>query len=78
MKGQTANKVSPDVRPDMLGTHGVVVGKKRMLCATDLSPRSERAVQRAALLASRFDAQLTLLHVMAMCSVLSLLISYWG
>jgi len=49
----------------MLGTHGVVVGKKRMLCATDLSPRSERAVQRAALLASRFDAQLTLLHVMA-------------
>jgi universal stress protein E len=65
VKGQTANKVSPDVRPDMLGTHGVEVGKKRMLCATDLSPRSERAVQRAALLASRFDAQLILLHVMA-------------
>jgi nucleotide-binding universal stress UspA family protein len=38
---------------------------KRMLCATDLSPRSERAVQRALLLASRFDAQLILLHVMA-------------
>ena len=65
MKGQTASKVSLEVRPDMLGTHGVVVGKKRMLCATDLSPRSERAVQRAALLASRFDAQLILLHVMA-------------
>jgi nucleotide-binding universal stress UspA family protein len=48
----------------MLGTHGGVVGKKRMLCATDLCPRSDRAVQRAALLASRFDAQLILLHVM--------------
>ncbi len=36
-----------------------------MLCATDLSARSERAVQSAALLASRLDAQLMLLHVMA-------------
>ena len=65
MKGWTASKVCPDVRPDMLGTRGVVVGKKRMLCAIDLSPRSQRAVQRAALLASQIDAQLILLHVMA-------------
>ena len=65
MKGQTASKVNRDLSPDMLGTHGVVVDKKRMLCATDLSPRSERAVQCAALLASRFDAHLILLHVMA-------------
>jgi universal stress protein E len=42
---------------------GAAVAQKRVLCATDLSPRSQRAVGRAALLASRLDAQLLLLHV---------------
>jgi nucleotide-binding universal stress UspA family protein len=37
--------------------------EKRVLCATDLSPRSQRAAARAARLASQLDAQLTLLHV---------------
>jgi universal stress protein E len=40
------------------------VAQKRVLCATDLSPRSQRAVGRAALLANQLDAQLVLLHVM--------------
>ena len=43
---------------------GAAVAQKRVLCATDLSPRSQRAVGRAALLANRLDAQLLLLHVM--------------
>lgn len=37
---------------------------RRILCATDLSPRAQRAVARAALLANQHDAQLVLLHVM--------------
>lgn len=37
----------------------------RVLCATDLSSRSQYAVGRATLLANRLDAQLVVLHVMA-------------
>lgn len=37
--------------------------RKRLLCATDLSPCSMPAVGRATLLANQLDAQLTLLHV---------------
>lgn len=36
---------------------------KRILCATDLSPQSQRAVARATLLSNQLNAQLTLLHV---------------
>lgn len=36
---------------------------KKMLCATDLSPRSDRAIRRAFRLASRQDAKLTILNV---------------
>jgi universal stress protein E len=36
---------------------------KKILCAMDLSQRSELAVQRAALLAQRIEAELLLLHV---------------
>ncbi len=39
--------------------------QRRLLCATDLRPRSERAVHAAALLANRLDARLTLLHVVS-------------
>jgi nucleotide-binding universal stress UspA family protein len=35
----------------------------RLLCATDLSPRSQRAVTRAVLLANQLNAKLILLHV---------------
>ena len=38
--------------------------QKRLLCATDLSPRSQRAVGRALQLAKRLDARVTLLHVL--------------
>ena len=37
--------------------------RKRILCATDLSPQSQRAVARATLLSNQLNAQLTLLHV---------------
>ena len=37
--------------------------QKRVLCATDLSPRSQRAVARAMRLAKQLDAHLILLHV---------------
>jgi nucleotide-binding universal stress UspA family protein len=40
--------------------------QRRILCATDLSMRSVRAVRAAAVLANRLGAQLTLLHVMPM------------
>jgi universal stress protein E len=38
-------------------------GPKRLLAATDLSSRSDRALRRAALLASQAGAELVLLHV---------------
>lgn len=37
---------------------------KRILCATDLSPRCEGAVHRAGMLAQQYEAQLALLHVL--------------
>jgi nucleotide-binding universal stress UspA family protein len=37
--------------------------QRRILCATDLSARSARALRAAAALANRLDAQLTVLHV---------------
>ncbi|MBV6418558.1 MAG: hypothetical protein CMLOHMNK_03466 [Steroidobacteraceae bacterium] len=36
---------------------------RKLLCATDLSTRAERAVRRAALLARQYSAELLLLHV---------------
>jgi hypothetical protein len=56
----TSARPKPDV-PRM--PPGAVV-QKRVLCATDLSPRSQSAVGRAALLADCLDTQLLLLHVM--------------
>jgi nucleotide-binding universal stress UspA family protein len=40
----------------------------KILCATDLSPRSEAAVDRAGLLARQLNAELVLLHVVASAS----------
>lgn len=37
----------------------------KLLCATDLLPKSEAAIDRAGLLAQRLDAQLSLLHVVS-------------
>jgi nucleotide-binding universal stress UspA family protein len=64
MTRQTASERAKDFGPALVGTYGVAVGRKRLLCATDLSARSARVVQRAAFLANRLDAKLTLLHVM--------------
>ncbi len=44
--------------------------RSRLLCATDLTARSERAVQAAALIASRIDGQLTLMHALEPASQL--------
>jgi nucleotide-binding universal stress UspA family protein len=56
-----ASNARPD--PDVARGLGAAPALKRVLCATDLSPWSQRAVGRAALLANRLDAQLLLLHV---------------
>jgi universal stress protein E len=48
---------------NVLRMHTDPAARKRVLCATDLSPGSQRAVVRAMLLANQLDAQLTLLHV---------------
>ena len=50
--------------PDMLQTRKVPVVQMRVLCATDLSARSQYAMGRATLLANRLDTQLVILHVM--------------
>ncbi len=38
---------------------------RKILCATDLLPKSEAAIERAALLAEQMNASLTLLHVVS-------------
>ncbi len=40
----------------------VILPKRRLLCATDLSPRSDRAVQRTALLAQQMNAEAMFMH----------------
>ena len=37
----------------------------RLLCATDLLPKSEAAIDRAGMLSQRLQAQLSLLHVVS-------------
>src|SRR4029079_17622071 len=37
----------------------------RILCATDLLPKSEAAIERAGLFSNQLDADLSLLHVVA-------------
>lgn len=54
--------------PDLLGARSGIVGGSpdrslNVLCATDLSPRSDAAIQRATILAHQLDAQLLLLHL---------------
>jgi len=62
---QAASERATNIGPDPSATHTVAADQKRVLCATDLSARSARVVRRAAFLANRLDAKLTLLHVMA-------------
>ena len=58
--GDTTNRRP---KPDVLQKPADAVAQKRVLCATDLSARSQVAVGRAVQLANRLDAQLLLLHV---------------
>jgi nucleotide-binding universal stress UspA family protein len=53
-----------EISPAALSPCGLGAVVRRMLCAIDLSERSERTMQRALSLAHRLDAELTLLHVM--------------
>lgn len=61
----TANERVMEMRPAALRTSGLAAVVKRVLCAIDLSERSERTMQRALSLAQRLNAELTVLHVMA-------------
>ncbi|MGH8137594.1 MAG: universal stress protein [Steroidobacteraceae bacterium] len=64
MRAHFAGEIAAEPSRDELRTLGAAVAQKRVLCATDLSSRSQHAVRHAALLANRLDAQLELLHVM--------------
>jgi nucleotide-binding universal stress UspA family protein len=63
MTAQSVGKMASQRIPPsiQMGRHAGT--KKRVLCATDLSPRAQRAVARATRLARQLDAELTLLHV---------------
>jgi len=60
----TANERVTEFRPAALSAHGLGGVVRRVLCAIDLTERSERTMQRALSLAHRLNAELTLLHVM--------------
>src|SRR6185503_11256894 len=49
-------------------SHRRIVGEKTMkiLCATDLLPKTESAIERAAMLAEQLNAALSLIHVVPM------------
>jgi nucleotide-binding universal stress UspA family protein len=63
MSLEVVSKSGREMSADVVQMHLQPAARKRVLCATDLSPRSHRAVARAMLLANQLDAQLTLLHV---------------
>ena len=60
---QNVRRIESEVLPHALRVSERPATQKRVLCATDLSPRSQRAVARAALLTKQLDARLMLLHV---------------
>ena len=64
MSLEIMSKRCPETSANVLRMHTEPATRKRVLCATDLSPRCQRAVARAMLLANQLDAQLTLLHVL--------------
>jgi nucleotide-binding universal stress UspA family protein len=62
---QITSEFARNWAPDRIGTPRPAVEKTTLLCATDLSARSEHVVKRAAFMANQLDAQLILLHVVA-------------
>jgi universal stress protein E len=63
MIGQSVRSIGSENIPPTLRMTSDSATQKRVLCATDLSARSRRAVARATRLAKQLDAHLTLLHV---------------
>ncbi len=59
-----AREISVAERVMALPVRSRHVARRKVLCAVDLTPRAQRAVDRAVQLAGRLDADLTLLHVM--------------
>jgi nucleotide-binding universal stress UspA family protein len=62
MTAETVTKTGPEAGSS-IRMRTDPAARKRILCATDLSPQSQRAVARATLLSNQLNAQLTLLHV---------------
>jgi universal stress protein E len=60
---QSTERIELERIPPVLQMTRNSATQKRVLCATDLSPRSQLAVGRAMHLAKRLDAQVILLHV---------------
>ena len=63
MTEQSTERIESKRIPPILQMTGDSATQKRVLCATDLSPRSQLAMGRAMHLAKRLDAQVILLHV---------------
>jgi nucleotide-binding universal stress UspA family protein len=63
MSTQNALAVDESLKSSAQVIQRAAAVQERVLCATDLSPRSERAVARSVLLANELGAQLVLLHV---------------
>jgi universal stress protein E len=61
---QSLTRVGAGVKTHAFRSRSEAAMPKRILCATDVSPRAQRAVARAILLANQHDAQLLLLHVL--------------
>jgi nucleotide-binding universal stress UspA family protein len=60
---QHATNLAPEARANVFRMRTDPATRLHLLCATDLTPRSQRAVARATLLANQLGAKLTLLHV---------------
>jgi universal stress protein E len=60
---QSTERIESERIPPSSQMTGNSATQKRVLCATDLSPRSQLAMARAVHLAKQLDAQLILLHV---------------
>jgi len=63
MSLEHARKLGPEASANLLRVRMDPAARVHLLCATDLTPRSQRAVARAILLANQLGAKLTFLHV---------------
>ena len=63
MNAVSQRAFDPAASSDLLATRLCESRRKRFLCATDLLPRSAKAVQRAVVLSQQCGADLLVLHV---------------